>query len=112
MILCSLDIHILTLWKPIVARTLGDETDQGTQTLGTLSGSNWNFALSHGVIHCINGNGGHEINSFGSNPIPSTILYSNDNEFGYTVLEIEGKRATLTAKSAGGNVRFSVTAVR
>jgi predicted phosphodiesterase len=104
--------HTYQLWKPIVARTLGDETDQGTQTVGTLSGSNWNFALTHGVCHIINGNGGHEINSFGSNPIPSTILYSNDNEFGYTVLEIDGSTARIIAKSVGGNVRYTATFTR
>jgi predicted phosphodiesterase len=104
--------HTYQLWKPIVARTQGDETDQGTQLSGTLSGTNWNFALTHGVCHIINGNGGHEINSFGSNPMPSTILYANDDEFGYTVLEIDGSTARIIAKSVGGNVRHTVTFVR
>ena len=100
--------HTYQLWKPIVTRGTSDEVDQGTQTVGTLSGSNWNFALNHGVMHIINGNGGHEINSFGSNPMPSTILYANDDEFGYTVLEIDGNTATVIAKSVGGNVRHIV----
>jgi predicted phosphodiesterase len=104
--------HTYQLWKPIVTRGTSDETDQGTQTVGTLSGTDWNFALNHGVMHCINGNGGHEINSFGSNPMPSTILYANDDEFGYTVLDIDGSTATLTAKSVGGNVRHVVRCIR
>jgi hypothetical protein len=104
--------HTYQLWKPIITRGTSDQIDQGTQTVGTLSGSNWNFALNHGVMHCINGNGGHEINSFGSNPLPSTILYANDSEFGYTVLEIDGSTARLIAKSVGGNVRHTVTLVR
>jgi predicted phosphodiesterase len=104
--------HTYQLWKPIVTRGSSDETDQGTLLSGTLSGSNWNFALTHGVMHIINGNGGHEINSFGSNPMPSTILYANDDEFGYTVLEVDGSTLRVIAKSVGGNVRHTVTLIR
>jgi hypothetical protein len=78
-----------------------------------MSGSNYNFALDHGAFYVINGNGGHEINSWGENPADfPNVLYANDDEFGYTVLDIDGNTATLTAKSVGGNVRYTVTAVR
>jgi hypothetical protein len=106
--------HTYQLFKPITTRASpSDETDQGTQLLGTLSGSNWNFALTHGVMHIVNGNGGHEINGFGEDPSSvSTILYANDTEFGYTVLEIDGKTARVITKSVGGNVRHTVTVIR
>jgi predicted phosphodiesterase len=107
--------HTYQLFKPITVRaSASDETLMGTQLLGTLSGSNWNFAASHGVMHIVNGNGGHEINSFGSDDpaANSNVLYANDTEFGYTVLEIDGKTARVIAKSRGGNVRHTVTIVR
>jgi predicted phosphodiesterase len=106
--------HTYQLFKPITARTdQNDETDQGSIASGTLSGSSWNFALTHGVMQIVNGNGGHEVNQFGEDPSSvSTILYANDDEFGYTVLQIDGKTATVIAKSVGGNVRHTVTVVR
>jgi predicted phosphodiesterase len=108
--------HTYQLFKPITTRASPtDETLMGTQLLGTLNGSGqWNFALPHGVIHIINGNGGHEINSFGGDdPAANTnILYANDTEFGYTVLEINGRTARVIAKSVGGNVRHTATIVR
>jgi predicted phosphodiesterase len=106
--------HTYQIFKPIVSRVdENDETDNGTLLSGTLSGSNWNFALTHGIMQIVNGNGGHEINGFSGDPDSiSTVLYANDTEFGYTVLEIDGKTARVIAKSVGGNVRHTVTVVR
>jgi hypothetical protein len=104
--------HSYCIWRPIVSIPGNNENTAATATF-TMSGSNYNFALNHGAFYIINGNGGHEINQWGENPADfPNVLYANDNEFGYTVLEIDGKRATIIAKSVGGNVRYTVTAVR
>lgn len=104
--------HSYCIWRPIVSID-GNNDNTAAQAVFTMSGSNYNFAVDHGAFYIINGNGGHEINRWGENPADfANVLYANDTEYGYTVLEIDGKRATITAKSVGGNVRYTVTAVR
>jgi hypothetical protein len=104
--------HSYCIWKPIVSIDGNNENTASTAVF-TMSGSSYNFAVDHGAFYVINGNGGHEINSWGENPADfPNISYANDTEFGYTVLEIDGKVMNIIAKSAGGNVRHTIRVIR
>lgn len=105
--------HSYAIWRPVVAIP-GDDENTSAQQLFTI-GTDGRYDLSkdHGAFYIINGNGGHEINNWGEDPADfPNVLYANDDDFGYTVLDIQGKQATIIAKDVDGNTLFTVQATR
>ena len=106
--------HSYAIWRPIVD-IAGNDENTAAQSLFTMAtdGVRYDMSKPHGAFYIINGNGGHEINSWGEDPADfPNVIYANDTVFGYTVLDIQGKQATITAKNVSGAVLFSVRATR
>ena len=106
--------HSYAIWRPVVAIP-GDNENTWPQSLFTFAanGTTYDMAKPHGAFYIINGNGGHEINAWGENPADfPNVIYANDSVFGYTVLDLHGKQATITAKNVSGATLFTVTATR
>ena len=106
--------HSYMIWKPIVdpAGGANDENTASTAVF-TMSGSNYNFAVDHGIMYIVNGNGGHELNTWGENAADfPNVLYATDQHFGYTVLEIDGKTMNVIAKNASGNLLHTARIIR
>jgi Calcineurin-like phosphoesterase len=106
--------HSYAIWRPVVAIP-GNSDNTAADDLFTMAsdGTTYDFSKSHGVIYVINGNGGHEINPWGEDPADfPNVLYANDQDFGYTILEIQGKLATIKAKNVNGTVMHTVNITR
>jgi calcineurin-like phosphoesterase family protein len=106
--------HSYAIWRPVVA-IAGDNENTSAQQLFTMASDSTTYDLSkpHGAFYIINGNGGHEINSWGEDPADfPNVIYANDEVFGYTVLDIQGKQAKITAKNVSGATLFTVNATR
>lgn len=98
--------HNYQMWKPMIAIT-GQDGNQAGQQLFTLKpdGSTYDFSKDHGVAYVVNGNGGHEHNGFNEDPTQNpNIIYANDEDFGYTKLEVNGKDITVKAVHENGTV--------
>lgn len=77
-----------------------------TPTFSLTDDGKYDFEKSHGPIHLIEGAGGHEHNIFGQAPT-SNVIFSDDVHFGYGMITIQGKQATIESYDTGNNKLFT-----
>ena len=92
--------HNTQLWLPMVPSD--SEANGEGQQLFTLAadGKTFDFSKDHGQLYIVQGISGHEfnkINDFGSGV--KNVMFYRDNAFGYTTLEIEGKKVKVLSKT-------------
>jgi hypothetical protein len=97
--------HNTQLWLPMVADdTSGNGT--GTQLFTYASdGKTFDFTKSHGWLTIVSGHAGHEHNGIKETG-NKNCMWFNDTAFGYTVIEIDGKKAHVIAKDETGDTMF------
>ena len=103
--------HNTVVWKPIVAIAGNNDNQGGAQVFTLATNGAYDFSKDHGVMYITNGHGGHEHNVFGQAAGPN-ILFSNDTDYGYTVIDIQGKQATIKCKNVSGTVMYTTNVTR
>jgi hypothetical protein len=68
-------------------------------------GVTFDFAKEHGWLTIVSGHGGHEHNKINESGNQNVMWY-NDTDFGYTVIEIVGKQAHVIAKDITGKILY------
>jgi len=72
----------------------------------------FDFTQPHGQFYIVSGAGGRNHYSFSENPSANpNVFFANDTQYGYHVIYISGKNATVQTKNASGTVlnTFKVT---
>ena len=96
--------HNIQSWLPL--------TTNAQQLFTRLPDGTFDFSKPHGQFFLISGAGGHEHNGFQEDPAGNpNIFFANDSDYGYTMLYITGKNATVQTKNINGTVihTFKVT---
>ena len=98
--------HNTQLWKPMIVDKTQGGNGVGVPLYSLASdGLTFDFSKEHGWLTIVSGHGGHEhnrINESGN----QNVLWYNDSDFGYTVLDIQGKKANVIAKDITGKVLY------
>ena len=106
--------HNTQLWYPMIAKPSEPGNGLGEQLFSkTPDGGSFDFTKPHGQLFIVTGHGGHEhneINDSGTG-VSNTMIY-NDKDYGYTVLEFEGKKAHVMAKNTQKEILYEYKVVR
>ena len=105
--------HNLHIWRPIVAIPGNNNNTAGQAVFSLASDGRYDFSKDHGTMYIVNGNGGHEMNGFGISETEN-VLFSLDGEedYGYSVFEIQGKQAKIMHKDRNGVIRYQTGITR
>ena len=99
--------HNYQMWLPMIPNE-SEANGEGQQLFTKLPTGEFDFNKVHGQASIVNGNGGHEHNIFKedskNNP---NVLYANDTDYGFTIINIDGKVLTAQALDIDGNVLFT-----
>lgn len=96
--------HNLQNWLPM--------TTNAVQLFSKLPSGEFDFAQPHGQFYLVSGAGGHDHHSISEDPAQNpNVFYANDNDYGYHMIYIAGKNATVQTLNMGGTIlnTFKVT---
>jgi predicted phosphodiesterase len=106
--------HNTQLWKPMIPNQ-SQANGEGEQLFKFASdGKTLDFAQDHGAAFIVTGHSAHEwnvINDSGSG-VANVMHYRDDGEFGYTVIETDGKMAKVMSKDVTGKIHFEYAVTR
>lgn len=106
--------HNTQLWKPMIPNQ-SQANGEGEQLFKFASdGKTFDFAQDHGALYIVTGHSAHEwnaINDSGSG-VKNVMHYRDSGDFGYTLIEFDGKKAKVLSKDTTGKVHFEYNVTR
>ena len=100
--------HNTQLWKPMIPNQ-SEANGEGEQLFTMMpDGKTFDFSKDHGTAYIVTGHSGHEWNSISDSGggVANVLHYRDDGEYGYTLIEFDGKKATVFSKDIGNGVTF------
>src|SRR6185503_9331581 len=105
--------HNTQLWFPMIPND-SKANGEGEQLFKYANdGKTFDFTQDHGQLYIVNGISGHEFNSINDTGSGvANVQFYRDDAFGYTSLEIDGKKAKVMSKLTDGKVDFEYNVTR
>lgn len=98
--------HNTQMWLPMIADdTTGNGTGTQLFTWADQAQKVFDFTKPHGWLTIVSGHAGHEHNAIKESGNKNCMWY-NDSDYGYTQIDIDGKKAHVMAKDITGKVLF------
>ena len=105
--------HNTQLWFPMIPND-SKANGEGEQLFKyAADNKTFDFTQDHGQLFIVNGISGHEFNPISdSGSGVANVQFYRDDAFGYTSLEINGKKAKVLSKKTDGTVDFEYNVTR
>ena len=102
--------HNTQLWLPMIPND-SQANGEGEELFTKLPDGTFDFTKDHGAFFIVSGHAGHEWNAI-KEQNPHVMYHKDSGKFGYTLIETNGKKATVFAKDTDNATTFEYKVTR
>ena len=103
--------HNTQLWNPMIPNQ-SDANGEGSALFSYVEGTKiFDFSKDHGAAYIVSGHSAHEWNRI-SEQNKNVMFHKDSGKFGFTLIEFDGKKATVKSKDVDNATLFEYSATR